>query len=823
MLLQYLKSSFRYMRRFAMQNIISMAGLAAGFVAFSFSQLWTGYVNSYDSFHKDADRIYTFAFNEDGRTTVGNERTRTNGDIYYLLFREFKERNILDSLGVESFLFYDEQGGPGSYYTESEPLCLCIDSAFLDFFNPVLLAGDWSFLDDLGKIAVSKSYALKEFGDEYPIGKEITQRRSTYTVSAVIDDFDHSYIKFDMMKKWNGYSMFYYNWLLFKLKEGVSVQDMLDMCYAHMEGRFSKPKDALRGKRIVPLKEVYRTIDEAQDDTFVKYDGLDLISKASLLILLCAIVNHFTFFLNYLRGRRREMTLRKVNGASTSDIAVQMVSESSIPVLGALLIGMFAVIMLKEPFMRLADIGMPDSYYLKGSLTIMAVVLAVSVMLSLVEVMVMNRKTLQSGIRQSNDKAFRRISTGIQIASGMTLMFALTVMLHQFNFMHNINWGTQRKDVAVVNIKQKEPEKEFFPGGLFRYVNEHPLWGDEYMDELEKEHGLKSKIASIPCVTGVYMNFADMSVSHYGHAALVSSSEALEDHLFPDVFDYIYPGLIDRLGLAVLEGAIPSEGIKDDEVVITENLFKDLGGTTLDKMPVIYIRLGRSGMEMTPFTIAAVVKNIHLYNYDDIPPYVLLCGFHNKYLIEEDSYGHDRGSGTINGEVSVKYLHNCKAELEEALGELLGGLGLEYEVKYPEDSFFKHLTKDRNLSKMLSILCVISIFIALFGVFSQISLSCLERRREIAIRKTHGAKVKEILVIFAREYGMIFLVSSVVAMALGHIVMHRWIEQFYYQAAISWWIYLSVFAFTALVIVVTVLNRVLTTARENPADVIKSE
>lgn len=53
--------------------------------------------------------------------------------------------------------------------------------------------------------------------------------------------------------------------------------------------------------------------------------------------------------------------------------------------------------------------------------------------------------------------------------------------------------------------------------------------------------------------------------------------------------------------------------------------------------------------------------------------------------------------------------------------------------------------------------------------------------------------------------------------------MHRWVQQFYYQAAISWWIYLSVFVFTALVIVSTVLNRVLCTARENPVDVIKSE
>ena len=159
----------------------------------------------------------------------------------------------------------------------------------------------------------------------------------------------------------------------------------------------------------------------------------------------------------------------------------------------------------------------------------------------------------------------------------------------------------------------------------------------------------------------------------------------------------------------------------------------------------------------------------------------------------------------------------------EGRKELFDGLSLKYEIIYPDESFFEHLSKDKNLSTLLLILCMTSILIALFGIWSQISLTCTERKREIAIRKAHGAKVRDILSIFAREYGVIFLVSSAVAFASGFIVMHRWLQQFYYQATISWWIYLSVLAFTVMVIVATVLNRVLTTARENPADVIKSE
>ena len=355
MLLHYLKSSFRYMRKFALQNIISMVGLAAGFVAYAFSSLWTGYVNSYDTFHKDADRIYTFAHHEDGKTTIGNERARAgNGDAFYILFREFERRNMLDSLGIESTLY--------SYFQEYQvddkgTNCLDIDSAFLDFFNPVLVAGDWSFLQDVGKIAVSKSYAQKEYGDDNPIGKEITVRRDHYTVGAVIEDYDHSFLEFDLMRKWNQESVFYYNWLFFKLQGGISVQNMLDRCETVFADMFEESMTyVMRGKRIVPLKEIYKNLEEADAETFVKYDGLELLSKASLLILLCAIVNHFTFFLNYLKRRRREMSLRKVCGASTGSIATQMVFESSIPVIVSLLMGLWVVMVLKKPYMRLADV-----------------------------------------------------------------------------------------------------------------------------------------------------------------------------------------------------------------------------------------------------------------------------------------------------------------------------------------------------------------------------------------------------------------------------------------------------------------------------------
>ena len=54
----HFKLAFRNLRKYKTQNIISIIGLAVGFVCFAFSALWIRYEMSYDNFHANADRIY---------------------------------------------------------------------------------------------------------------------------------------------------------------------------------------------------------------------------------------------------------------------------------------------------------------------------------------------------------------------------------------------------------------------------------------------------------------------------------------------------------------------------------------------------------------------------------------------------------------------------------------------------------------------------------------------------------------------------------------------------------------------------------------------
>ena len=58
MIKHYLKVAFRNLAKYKVQSIVSILGLAVGFVCFALSTLWIRYEMTYDTFHNGADRIY---------------------------------------------------------------------------------------------------------------------------------------------------------------------------------------------------------------------------------------------------------------------------------------------------------------------------------------------------------------------------------------------------------------------------------------------------------------------------------------------------------------------------------------------------------------------------------------------------------------------------------------------------------------------------------------------------------------------------------------------------------------------------------------------
>ena len=132
-------------------------------------------------------------------------------------------------------------------------------------------------------------------------------------------------------------------------------------------------------------------------------------------------------------------------------------------------------------------------------------------------------------------------------------------------------------------------------------------------------------------------------------------------------------------------------------------------------------------------------------------------------------------------------------------------------------------TSENALMQLLAAASAICILTAVFGIFSLVSLSCEQRRKEIAIRKVNGATIPDILSFFIKEYAILLILSALTAFPIGYVLMKQWLQNYMKQIDITFWIYASIMVTIILVVFISVGWKVWKAARENPAEVIKSE
>ena len=117
---------------------------------------------------------------------------------------------------------------------------------------------------------------------------------------------------------------------------------------------------------------------------------------------------------------------------------------------------------------------------------------------------------------------------------------------------------------------------------------------------------------------------------------------------------------------------------------------------------------------------------------------------------------------------------------------------------------------------------MVCMIVCIFGFVSTVSLTCEERRKEIAIRKINGATIKDILDIFFKEHLTLLVIGALIAFPAGYLIMRRWLENYVVQTEMSAWVYVSILLALFVAIVLCVGGQVFRTSRENPINAIKN-
>ncbi|MFI3295443.1 MAG: FtsX-like permease family protein [Rikenellaceae bacterium] len=137
-------------------------------------------------------------------------------------------------------------------------------------------------------------------------------------------------------------------------------------------------------------------------------------------------------------------------------------------------------------------------------------------------------------------------------------------------------------------------------------------------------------------------------------------------------------------------------------------------------------------------------------------------------------------------------------------------------VKDFEEEQAEQLVETKNLFRLITTFTIVSILIALMGIFGLVIFETAHRAQEITIRRIHGASIAGILWMINRKFIKISIVSFMMAAPLSYYIIQRWLESYEYRTPIHWWVFALILIVVVLLIVAVVTIRSYRTASANP-------
>ena len=140
-----------------------------------------------------------------------------------------------------------------------------------------------------------------------------------------------------------------------------------------------------------------------------------------------------------------------------------------------------------------------------------------------------------------------------------------------------------------------------------------------------------------------------------------------------------------------------------------------------------------------------------------------------------------------------------------------------------DDIFQRQFQSDEQQGRIFGIFVGIAIFIAALGLFGLAAFSTERRTKEIGLRKTFGARTRDIVLMLLWQFSIPVLIANVIAWPVAYYYLHGWLESYAYRVSLNPLYFVGV-GFAALLIAwATVFAHASRVARANPIHALRYE
>ena len=788
MITHNLKIALRNLLKYKSQTAISVLGLAVGFVCFSLSALWIEHESTFDHYRQDVDRLYMVRSN-DGYNE-GGIKSRINYPFGKFLLETYPEVEEAAPFIIRNERIEVNGMHEVIQFSSAEP-------EWMDMMDIRIVEGNRNFMNPQSnaEVAITRELAEKWFGTRSPLGKEIKTLRRTKTICAVVEtDNSHTNFAFDMMGHPElGRDWYWNHWsLLIKVKPDTDIEALETKINANLPKEVNELNSVVRsGVNRIYLTPV-STLRSAKDyldekEAIITLDYIIYFSVAGVLIILCAIVNYLALFVNRMRVRQREMGLRMLVGANLRSLMTMLGTEFLMLLTCAWFVSCMMTELSIGKFTELASIDIPYSQIYGKSILSVCVISLIILIVSLTLLYFMHYRSMRLSIQHTNSRVkgamIRKVSLVLQLFVCLSFITGTMLMNKQIDHLRTHDLGMEYENRAAFEQQGSTVDMS--------------VW--------------KEKIKRLPMVTEVLENYYHPMISKVMAWIQISEWDGNEHKLEYPISATTFLAseeFFKYYGITLIAGECLNDFSTKEDVIINESLARKLGWSAEEAIGKHF------NHSVVKYKIIGVVKDCH-YG----PPTSKML---NSAFIAEDYANMLFWSTSVFFKYKEGTWPQCKQALEEMCADLKA-TGEVFRIYNEEETYNAYLRAEDMLTRLLTFASVVCVFIAIFGIYSLVTLTCEQRRKEIAIRKVNGATVKDILLMFFREYLLMLVIAAVVAFPVTYAIVKQWTQGYIRQMEISAWPFIFVFLGLLAVVIISISWRVWQAANENPADVVKSE
>jgi len=306
-----------------------------------------------------------------------------------------------------------------------------------------------------------------------------------------------------------------------------------------------------------------------------------------------------------------------------------------------------------------------------------------------------------------------------------------------------------------------------------------------------------SKIKGVSSVT--YQN-----IGRFGGKTVVNNRELTATYVR---MDEDYPA---TLGLKLVAGRTLSRSFPSDSVsaaVVNETLVKEAGLTDAVGKTLDYLNI--PGWGARKLLIVGVVKDYHYESLKEkIAPMVFL---------QDNSLP----LGKIWIRLNKGTVPQTLVNIDKAYRQLNPDRPFLYE--FAGDANKRAYEPENRWKSIIAFGAIITVIVALTGLFGLAMLAVRKRKKEIGIRKVLGASVANLALLVSRDFGRLIAIAFAIAVPLSFWALARWLQGYPYRVDLAWWRFLLAGLIIFIIAMLTVGYHVLKIALSKPAESLKNE